>query len=192
MYVVATHGLWQHHPEGFTSLQEYCKQPEIDISPSVLSDMLNLAECAPELTAKGVDIWGYVVNYGQSKVRQVIPLIRNGRAIGDITAFAQPVLDALPDATYREVLAMTSRAGRETKTAFSPAVVYTDHDDGTVSIHFDRITINDLEEISSRLKSLRWFNVDGVRIPHPLDFGGRGFDDLAEEEVPVRVHHKRP
>lgn len=198
VYVAQVFELWRYHPAGFNSFIEWCQQPEIDLSASVVSDMMALCDYAPLLAETGIDIWHYVIEHGQSKVRQLVPLIRQAAQVASrelplelteelplsdrydiatLDELVRPSLEALAGSSYRDVLEMVSKRDRDVRISFDPKVRYIPHDDGSVSLVFEHIDTDELDHLLSRVKITRWANAQGQRIPCPLGIGATSFNE---------------
>jgi len=211
VYVVRETGLWKEHPAGFVSFVEWTRQPEIDLPPSTLSDMMALALHAPTMMTLGVDIWETIIENGHSKVRQLVPEIRGAIRMSDnyvdvkpekipdnlepderynlplLASMIHPMVDGLPTQSYKDVINMVSKRERDVRVDFNPAVRYIEHVDGSVSVLFVRLTPDEFAKLNQNVTIKRWFNKDGVRVPHPLDFGGENFDSTINDRSIIDV-----
>lgn len=158
--------LWRYHPMGFSSLFEYCQQPEIDIPPSVVSDMLALCKYENALADAGYDVWDVIRKAGHSKVRQIIPQIREADRDGTLAETVGPIIDAIDSMSFREVLELTSTSG--VRTQYDYEVVYREQQ-GKIEVTFRNLDIDALERLAQKNKIKRWYDEKGNRIEPPME-----------------------
>lgn len=167
IYYLKEKELWRYHPENFKSFYEYCMQPEIDIAPSIASDMLAIVKHAPHLEAAGIDIWEVIRRAGPSKVRQIIPQIREAHRAKVLEEQITPLVAAIDSMSFREVLEMTSTSG--VRTQYDLAAVVQETPDGGLNILFQDVDVDDLEYLARKLAIKRWYDQRGNRIEPPLN-----------------------
>jgi len=168
IFTMKTENLWQHHPENFSSFFEYCAQPEVDIAPSVASDMVALCTYAPILKDEAdIDIWQVVRTSGHSKVRQIIPQIREAHRNGVLTEEVTPLIDALSGMSFREVIELTGTSN--VRSTFELEAYYSETPDGDITVTFKDLDLDDLEYLSKKAGIKRWFNEEGKRIDPPMN-----------------------
>ena len=171
VYVLKESNIWQHHPAGFSSWNAYIQQPEIDIAPCVASDMVAICTYAPHLQEAEIDIWQVIRDAGPSKVRQIIPQIREAHREGVLKEQITPIIAALDSMSFREVLELTATSGVRTNFAFD--VIYTEDDSGNATVTFSGITQEDVEFLAKRANIRRWINETGQFIESPVQPLGR-------------------
>lgn len=167
LYYMKTTDLWQYHPEGFSSFFEYCAQPDIDIPPSVASDMLALCKYAPYLDKADIDIWDVVRKTGHSKVRQIIPQIREAQRSGVLKEEIKPLIDSIENMSFREVLGLTSTAG--VREQYDLEATYQVTPTGAINVIFQDLDTEDLEYLSRKAGIKRWYDTKGNRIEPPTN-----------------------
>jgi hypothetical protein len=160
------HDLWRHHPAGFASFFEWAEQPEIALAGSIVSDMVAIVDFAPALQEAGIDIFEVIRQAGPSKVRALVPQIREAVREGNIAERIGPVIDAIGSTTYAEVLEMTKARG--TRLSFDPEVRCTSLPNGQYRITID-CSLDELEIVARRLGIKRWYDPSGRRIESPLN-----------------------
>ena len=160
------HQLWRHHPAGFASFFEWAEQPEIAIAASIVSDMTAIVELAPFLEDAGIDIYEVIRRAGPSKVRALVPQIREAVREGTVAEQIGPLIDAIDCTTYAEVLEMTRTRG--VRAQFDPEVICQSLPDGRYRIVLD-CSLDELEIVARRLSVKRWYNPSGQRIDSPLN-----------------------
>lgn len=167
LFYVKEHDLWRHHPESYSSFFAWCQQPEIELPPSVVVDMLALVRFAPALQEQaGIDIFAIIREVGQSKIRQLIPIIRDACKTGTLKEQVVPLLDEVRSSSFQHVLRMVSAHGRE---PFDPEGVYRENMDGSINLTLRNLSLDDLETAARKLGLKRWFNPEGFRIDNPLN-----------------------
>lgn len=171
VYILKESNIWQHHPAGFSSWNAYIQQPEIDIAPCVASDMVAICTYAPHLQEAEIDIWQVIRDAGPSKVRQIIPQIREAHREGVLKEQISPIIAALDSMSFREVLELTATSGVRTSFAFD--VVYTEDDNGKATVTFAGIDSEDVEFLAKRANIRRWFDESGQAIEAPTQPLGR-------------------
>lgn len=162
VYLMKETEVWRYHPGNYSSLSEYCAQPEIDIAPAIVSDMVALCKYAPHLAAIDIDIWEVIRRAGQSKVRQLIPQIREAERAGVLRDQITPLIESLDSMSFREVLEMTSTSGVRSNYEFE--AVYTESDDGEISVTISNLDIDELEYIAKKANVKRFYSTQGLRI----------------------------
>lgn len=171
VYFLKESNVWQHHPAGFSSWNAYIQQPEIDIAPCVASDMVAICTYAPHLQDADIDIWQVIRDAGPSKVRQIIPQIREAHREGVLKEQITPVIAALDSMSFREVLELTATSG--VRTSFAYDVIYNEDTDGQATIVFSRIDSEDVEFLAKRANIRGWYGTDGQPIESPVQPLGR-------------------
>ena len=173
LYYVKESDLWQHHPESYSSFFAWCQQPEIELPPSVVVDMLAVVRFAPALQEQaGIDILQMIREVGQSKIRQLIPIIRDAYKNGTLREQVVPLLDEVKGSSFQHVLGMVGAHNRE---PFDPEGVYAENADGTSDLTLRNLSLDDLEIAAKKLGLKRWFNPQGYRIDNPLNQTGDGW-----------------
>lgn len=167
VYYMKERELWRYHPETFSSIYEYCAQPDIDIAPSVVCDMLAICKFAPHLEAAGIDIWEVVLRAGHSKVRQIIPQIREAHRAGVLKEELGPIVAAIDGMSFREVLTLTGTSG--VRTSYELEAIYQETSDGEIVVTFKNLDVDDLEYLTRKAGIKRWFDIKGNRIEPPLN-----------------------
>jgi hypothetical protein len=168
VYYVEKYELWKYHPDGYSSFNAWCQQPEIELPPSVSSDMLAVCKFAPVvLEETGTDLFELIAQVGQSKVRQVVPLIRKAWREKRLKEDLTPVLDELGGASFRDIMRMLSPSGQ--RLVFDPEVIYEENPDGSFNLILRNLDYDRVELASVKLGIKRWFDTQGYRIPNPLD-----------------------
>lgn len=170
VYFLKESNIWQYHPGGFASWNAYIQQPEIDIAPCVASDMVAICTYAPALEEAEIDIWQVIRDAGPSKVRQIIPQIREAHREGVLKEQIAPVIAALDSMSFREVLELTSTAG--VRSTFLYDVTY-DDDGEFASITFTNLDPDDVEFLAKRANIRAWFDATGAPIDSPVQPLGR-------------------
>jgi hypothetical protein len=167
LYLIDNYKLWQKIPgTNYTSLENYCLTPELDIHGGVVSDMRAIVDLAPTLRDHGIDIWDQIRAYGISKIRTLVPTMRVAKTNNQIDAVVKPLVEQLPDTSYRELLDLV--AGREPRAAWDPTARYIQNADGTVTIVLEKLSEDSAGEAQRRLKARRWFDKSGKRIDDPF------------------------
>jgi hypothetical protein len=167
IYFLKANDLWQHHPENFKSFFEYCSQSEVDIAPSVASDMIALCTYAPILSDEGIDIWNVIRKSGHSKVRQIIPQIREAYRNDVIKEEVGPIIAALEGMSFREVLVLTGTSN--VRSSYELEAYYTETSTGEINVEFRNLDIDDLEYLSKKAGIKRWYDDHGLRIDPPMN-----------------------
>lgn len=167
LYLVKELNLWQHHPEGYSSIFEWCLQPEIGIPASTASDMIAVARFSQEFNNIGIDLFQHIREHGHSKIRSLIPMIREAHRDGVLEEQVGPILDELGATSFRDVLAMVNPPG--TRTAFDPEGVYHENTDGTFSLTLRNLSLDSLAMAANKLKLKRWYDENGRRIEPPIN-----------------------
>lgn len=166
VYYLRQTGVWAHHPMNFKSLFEYCQQSEIDISPSLASDMIAVCKYADPLAAAGYDIWDVIRRTGPSKVRQIIPQVREAHRKNVLAEEVGPIIDSIENMSFREVLELTGTSGVRSKYEYE--AVYRESDQGA-QVTIRNLDVEDLEHLAKKIRIKRWYNDKGLRIEPPLD-----------------------
>lgn len=168
IYVVKEKELWRHHPDGYTSFGAWCEQPEIDLPASVVSDMIAIVRYAPNIKEEAsIDLYDVIEEVGHSKVRQLIPTIRDAHRAGTLKEQVAPMLDEIRASSFRDVLDMLHSSGN--RASFNPTAKYKTNDDGTYSVHFDGLSYDQAEILSRKLRIKSWLNEKGKKIDNPFD-----------------------
>lgn len=168
LYVVQETEIWRHHPENFSSFFEWCQQPEIDIPPSVVSDMVNIVRMAPTLKDKAdVDIFAVIEEVGHSKVRQMVPLIKDAVQSNTVAETVPALVDELKSSSFRQIIKMVNPGGMRMK--FDPEAVYSENADGTYNLMFRKLDFDQLDLLAQKVGLKRWFGSDGRRIEPPTN-----------------------
>lgn len=173
--------LWQHHVENYSTFFEWCNKPEIDISASLASDMMAIARFGDEFNAGGIDIYEIIEEVGPSKVRQLVPMMREASRDGVLVEQVGPLLDEIKAASYRDVLKMVNPGG--TRTPFDPNLTYSENEDGTYTLALKNIDYDTMELAASRLGARRWYNDQGYAIEPPINFPEKGKKKMRKKEV---------
>lgn len=171
VYFLKESNVWQHHPAGFSSWNAYIQQPEIDIAPCVASDMVAICTYAPHLQDAEIDIWQVIRDAGPSKVRQIIPQIREAHREGVLKEQITPVIAALDSMSFREVLELTATSG--VRTSFAYDVIYEEDSEGRATITFSDIDTEDVEFLAKRANIRQWRTPSGQPIESPVQQLGR-------------------
>lgn len=171
VYILKESNIWQHHPAGFSSWNAYIQQPEIDIAPCVASDMVAICTYAPHLQEAEIDIWQVIREAGPSKVRQIIPQIREAHREGVLKEQISPIIAALDSMSFREVLELTATSG--VRSSFTYDVTYSEDKNGNAKIVFEGIDSEDVEFLAKRANIKRWFDESGQPIESPVQPLGR-------------------
>lgn len=168
LYYVKHSDLWQHHADGYSSFFAWCQQPEIELPPSVVVDMLAVVHFAPALKEQaGIDIFDVIRTVGQSKIRQLIPTIRHAYKNGTLKEQVVPLLDEVQNSSFKQVLKMVNPGG--VRMQWDPEGVYTENADGTHNLTLRNLDFDELELAASKLSLKRWFDPNGYRIDNPLN-----------------------
>lgn len=171
VYILKESNIWQHHPAGFSSWNAYIQQPEIDIAPCVASDMVAICTYAPHLVEAEINIWQVIREAGPSKVRQIIPQIREAHREGVLKEQITPIIAALDSMSFREVLELTATSGVRSSFVFD--VVYSEDENGKATVTFANIDSEDVEFLAKRANIRRWFDESGQPIVAPIQPLGR-------------------
>jgi len=166
VHYVKKHELWRYHPAGFSSFFEWAEQPEIAIAASVASDMVAIVEYAPALAAAGIDIYEVIKQAGPSKVRALVPQIREAVREGTVAEQIGPIVAAIDSATYAEVLELTRV--RDVRAKFDPEVTCEVLPSGEYRVTMT-LDLDELEILARRLSVKRWYDPRGRRIDSPLN-----------------------
>lgn len=167
VYTIVEEQIWSYHPGLFSSYSEFFMQPEIDIPPSVVSDMIAICKYATPLAKVGIDVWDVIMKAGHSKVRQIIPMIREADRAGVLVEQVGPIIDALEQTSFRELINNTKMSN--VRTSYDLEAFYAESLDGRISVSFRDLDIDDLEHLALTLKIKRWFDTQGNRIEPPLE-----------------------
>ena len=167
IYYMKETDLWRHHPASFSTFYEYCAQPEIDTPPSVISDMLAVCKYAPPLLSAGIDIWDVIRRAGHSKVRQIVPHIREAHRNGVLKEEVGDLVAAIDSMSFREVLEFTSTSG--VRTQVDLAATWQVLPSGEVNVIFKNLDIDEIEALERKAGIKRWFDERGNRIDSPLN-----------------------
>lgn len=168
LHYVKETDLWQYHAEGYSSFFAWCQQPEIELPPSVVVDMLAIVHFAPALKEKaGIDIFDVIREVGQSKIRQLIPIIRDAYKTDTLAEQVAPLIDEVKGSSFRQVLKMVNPGGHRTE--WDPEGVYTENADGTYNLTLRSLDWDQLELAAGKLSLKRWFDERGYRIDNPLN-----------------------
>lgn len=168
LHYVKETDLWQYHADGYSSFFAWCQQPEIELPPSVVVDMLAIVHFAPALQEQaGIDIFETIREVGQSKIRQLIPIIRDAYKTNTLREQVVPLLDEVKTSSFRQVLKMVNPGGHRTE--WDPETIYTENADGTYNIALRNMDYDQLELAAKKLGVKRWFNSAGYRIDNPLN-----------------------
>lgn len=159
--------LWRYHPENFSSFFEYCLQPEIDIAPSIVSDMVAVVTYAPHLMAVGINIFDVILRAGHSKVRQLIPQIREAHRTNTLEEEIAPKVAAIEGMSFRDLLALNQTSN--VRSSFDLEATYEELPSGQVNIVFKDLDVDDLEYLTRKVGIKRWFDQRGNRIDPPLN-----------------------
>lgn len=167
LYFVKEKDLWQHHPAGFTSFFGWCSQPEIEIHPSTVSDMLAVIRFAPQIQEKcDTNLFDLIEEVGHSSVRQLIPAIRKAYRNDTMSEEVTPLLDEIRGSSFREVLAMRSPGGQ--RTGWDPEARYREVEDPETKetvyeLTFTKLDFDALELLATKTGLKRWYDSDGRR-----------------------------
>lgn len=167
VFTMKTENLWQHHPENFKSFFEYCAQPEVDIAPSVASDMVALCTYAPILLDEAnIDIWKVVRESGHSKVRQIIPQIREAHRNKVLKEEIGPIVAAISGMSFREVIELTGTSN--VRSSFELEAYCSQSSDGHINLTFRDLDVDDLEYLAKKAGIKRWYDENNQRIDPPM------------------------
>lgn len=166
IFFLKQNDLWQHHPSNFKSFYDYCSQSDVGISASVASDMIALCTFAPILLDEGIDIWEEVRKSGPSKIRQIIPQIKEAYRNGVIAEEVGPVIASLSSITFRDVIGMTGTSN--VRSVFELEAYYHESSSGEISIEFRNLDVDDLEYLVKKASIKKWYDEQGLAITSPL------------------------
>lgn len=169
IYFVEMSELWRYHPEGFASLAEWCQQPEIDIPPSVLSDMKAIMKLAPhvmEQTDPPIDLLELIREVGHSKVRTIVPALKKSYRDGTLSEQAPHLVDIARSTSCKQIYELLNPGGQ--RLHFDFEAVYIENKNGTYSVALRDLDYDDLESVAAKLNIRRWFDVNGRRIDPPI------------------------
>ena len=167
LHHLKTTELWRHHPENFNTFFEYCSQPDIDIAPSIVSDMLAICKFAPALEDAGIDIWSTLRTAGSSKVRQIIPQIRDAYRSNVLQEQIAPLVSSIENMRFREILELTATSG--IRSQYELEAVYDEDAYGNITVSFKNLDIDALEQIAKKNNIKRWYDKKGLRIEPPMN-----------------------
>ena len=175
LYFVKEHELWKHHPASFSSFFEWCAQPEIELPPSVVSDMLAIVQFAPAIQSEcNTDIFEVIRERGHSNVRQLIPSIRDAYRNNTMAEEVTPLLDEIWGSSFRDILEMTKAPGK--RMPWDPEVIVEEiegpNGDAMYNITFTNLTFDDMELLDKKTTIKRWYTKEGgrkLRIDNPLN-----------------------
>ena len=158
--------LWAFHPAGFNSITDWARQPEIDIDSGLLSDMIAIVEFAPEFEEAGYDIYQLIRDVGGSKIRKFVPAMREAARFGMLVEQIGPKLEEARGADLNGILEMTNPKG--SRVSFDPEVIYEEEEDGTFTISFPGLDLDQLEFLAKKLRIRRWIDSLGQSIEPPI------------------------
>lgn len=185
LYYVKHSDLWKYHPDSFSSFFAWCQQPEIELPPSVVVDMLAVVHFAPALQEQAsIDIFDVIREVGQSKIRQLIPVIRDAYKNNTLAEQVAPLIDEVKGSSFRQVLKMVNPGGNRTE--WDPEAIYSENADGSYNLTLRNLDFDRLELAAGKLSVKRWFNPQGYRIDNPLNHPtGAGEGEFREESATV-------
>jgi hypothetical protein len=163
---VKRHELWRYHPGNFSSITEWARQPEIDIESGLLSEMIAIVEFEPEFRQAGYDLFQLIRDVGSSKVRRFVPTMREAKRAGILTEQVGPMLDEVRGSDINGIIDILNPKGG--RVGFDPEVVYEERDDGTFTVSFPALDLDQLEFIAKKLRLRRWTDADGRQIEPPV------------------------
>lgn len=168
LYVVEATGVWRYHPDSYSTFLGWCSQPEINVPQSVASDMTWICKLAPEIQAEcDIDIFDLIEEVGQSKIRTVLPTLKDAREAGTLADTAGSLLEEIKGSSYRDVMEMVNPGGVRLDSNLE--AIYVENDDGTHNVMFKGLSFDQMDLLSSKLGIKRWYDKNGYRIESPLD-----------------------
>lgn len=166
IYYVDEYELWRYHPAGFVSLSEWLMQPEIDIPQSYHSDMIAFVKAAMEFAQAGIDLFATLEDVGISKVRKLLPMMREAQRAGNLVEQVGPLLPELGATDMQGITEMLNPGG--VRTTYNPQPILENHEDGTFTVIFESLDFDTLEMITKKLNLKKWLNPDKQEIPSPI------------------------
>ncbi|MGI9254850.1 MAG: hypothetical protein ACR2J8_13985, partial [Thermomicrobiales bacterium] len=104
---------------------------------------------------------------GHSKVRQLIPIMRDAYRDGTMAETVAPLIDEIKGSSFRDVLQMLNPGGQ--RTHFDPEVIVSENPDGTTNLTLRNLDYDAMELAITKLAAKRFFNAHGYRIESPLN-----------------------
>jgi hypothetical protein len=163
---VKKHELWRYHPGNFGSITEWARQTEIDIESGLLSEMIAIVEFAPTFADAGIDIYQLILDVGGSKVRKLVPTMREAARAEILVEQVGPMLEELRGTDLNGIIDMINPKGA--RVGFDPEVVYEERDDGSFTISFPSLDLDQLEFLTKKLRLRRWVDPAGRQIEPPM------------------------
>lgn len=168
LYVVETTEVWRHHPDSYSTFLGWCSQPEINVPQSVASDMTWVCKLAPEIQSEcDIDLFELIEEVGQSKIRTVLPTLKDAREAGTLGEIAGGLLDEIKGSSFRDVMEMVNPGG--VRLDGNLEAVYSENEDGTHNVLFKGLSFEQMDLLSNKLGIKRWYDKKGYRIDSPVD-----------------------